>query len=250
MDIYYVAGIPYSNTLAHHGIKGQKWGIRRYQNEDGSLTEAGRIRYLGSPRNYKSDLNRLERKYAEAVGREDKANASINYYNRKAERIYKKETGKNDLFDGTSDQILRRTNSLSEKSRGKMFKIAPKINYGYESRDKAISEQKAIQSDIRRLMVSALSQNYNVTLTPKVLSTQSRSEQFASMWFGLPYRIADSYAREGNLFVPGFKYKVSRNEGLGESQGKLRVLSPTAYQRRLAENSTILRNRSRSKSYR
>lgn len=31
--------------LAHHGIKGQKWGIRRFQNEDGSLTEAGRKRY-------------------------------------------------------------------------------------------------------------------------------------------------------------------------------------------------------------
>lgn len=28
--------------LAHHGIKGQKWGIRRYQNPDGTLTEAGK----------------------------------------------------------------------------------------------------------------------------------------------------------------------------------------------------------------
>ncbi len=31
--------------LAHHGIKGQKWGIRRYQNEDGTLTTAGKARY-------------------------------------------------------------------------------------------------------------------------------------------------------------------------------------------------------------
>jgi hypothetical protein len=31
--------------LAHHGIKGQRWGIRRYQNEDGSLTSAGKQRY-------------------------------------------------------------------------------------------------------------------------------------------------------------------------------------------------------------
>ena len=31
--------------LAHHGIKGQKWGIRRYQNEDGSYTSEGRRRY-------------------------------------------------------------------------------------------------------------------------------------------------------------------------------------------------------------
>lgn len=31
--------------LAHHGIKGQKWGIRRFQNEDGALTKAGIERY-------------------------------------------------------------------------------------------------------------------------------------------------------------------------------------------------------------
>lgn len=33
------------NELYHHGILGQKWGIRRFQNPDGSLTEAGKKRY-------------------------------------------------------------------------------------------------------------------------------------------------------------------------------------------------------------
>lgn len=32
-------------TLAHHGIKGQKWGVRRFQNADGTLTNKGRKRY-------------------------------------------------------------------------------------------------------------------------------------------------------------------------------------------------------------
>lgn len=40
------------NNLAHFGIKNMKWGIRNYQNKDGSLTTLGRIRY-GSPRGQK-----------------------------------------------------------------------------------------------------------------------------------------------------------------------------------------------------
>lgn len=35
------------HELYHWGIKGQKWGIRRYQNPDGSLTEEGKARYGG-----------------------------------------------------------------------------------------------------------------------------------------------------------------------------------------------------------
>lgn len=35
----------YNNeTLYHHGIKGQKWGLRRFQNSDGTYTEAGKKR--------------------------------------------------------------------------------------------------------------------------------------------------------------------------------------------------------------
>lgn len=37
-------GIHYDSVIKHHGIKGQKWGVRRYQNPDGTLTEAGRKR--------------------------------------------------------------------------------------------------------------------------------------------------------------------------------------------------------------
>lgn len=37
--------MPSSDEFYHHGILGQKWGVRRYQNENGSLTPSGKKRY-------------------------------------------------------------------------------------------------------------------------------------------------------------------------------------------------------------
>ena len=41
--MYYV--VPYDSELYHYGVLGMKWGVRRYQNKDGSLTLAGKRRY-------------------------------------------------------------------------------------------------------------------------------------------------------------------------------------------------------------
>lgn len=38
--------------LAHHGVKGQKWGVRRYENKGGSYTRAGLQRYKNSQEKY------------------------------------------------------------------------------------------------------------------------------------------------------------------------------------------------------
>jgi len=51
--------VPSGTYLAHFGIKGMRWGIRRFQNDDGSLTSAGKIRY-------KYDVDSAKQKYTAA----------------------------------------------------------------------------------------------------------------------------------------------------------------------------------------
>ena len=62
MSTYYVAGLPYSSELYHHGIKGQKWGIRRFQNPDGTYTASGKDRYYK-----KSPLEKMAAKDAQRM---------------------------------------------------------------------------------------------------------------------------------------------------------------------------------------
>lgn len=62
--------------LAHHGIVGQKWGVRRFQNKDGTLTSAGKKRYSDgrSLGNHKADIKRAKQEsIKKAVSKYSKA---------------------------------------------------------------------------------------------------------------------------------------------------------------------------------
>lgn len=77
--MYYV----YPNELYHHGIKGQKWGIRRYQNEDGSLTPEGQKRYG-------KQISKLEKKAINKAYKERRKNGGSFVF-----KGYRASTGKN-----------------------------------------------------------------------------------------------------------------------------------------------------------
>lgn len=51
----------YGDELYHHGVKGMKWGVRRYQNADGSLKAAGRKRYTEGGKKQLTDEERAAR---------------------------------------------------------------------------------------------------------------------------------------------------------------------------------------------
>lgn len=128
----------YTDTLAHHGIKGQKWGVRRFQNEDGSLTPEGEKRY-GNLKNYDSSVrgrmieadvdyrekSRREQKEAAARGEALRKKAQEISYNseRVRERAYEEYRSKNrKKYD--SEYKLDQDAAKYATTRGQKYAIA------------------------------------------------------------------------------------------------------------------------------
>ena len=130
-----------TNELYHHGIKGQKWGVRHWQNADGTFNEAGKKRYFGGGGSLKGTLHRnmagvyeMNEKYY--MKRGNKVAAGMN-------RLAKEQQLKK-----AAEADKAHMNKRIEKKSAKYDKEISKVNREKEKtlaareKNKAILEQK------------------------------------------------------------------------------------------------------------
>lgn len=118
----------YSNEeLCHYGIKGQKWGIRRYQNEDGSLTDAGKKKYSHAGA-IKRELNNTDQTIAELK----RSKAMAEYRKDKALSKGQKENAKN--FEKQIKDYDKRINEGKDITK-KLISVAEKQNMYVTSKE-------------------------------------------------------------------------------------------------------------------
>lgn len=127
------------DEIKHHGIKGQKWGVRRYQNEDGSLTAKGKQRY-GTKENfekqYPEDVKRNVKATKKTVGAAEKV-ATAKQQNR--ERA--KEERKREIKADREKQIREEAYKMSDKElRDVVNRLNMEERYTQVMRDREVIE--------------------------------------------------------------------------------------------------------------
>lgn len=95
---------PYWDHIAHYGVKGQKWGIRRYQNRNGSYTTAG-LRRL------RKDVKKT-RKQVSKEKTEGRSKESTGKYYDEAERdVVEKRKAFNKKYDSRVDRLYNNSSA-------------------------------------------------------------------------------------------------------------------------------------------
>lgn len=126
-----------TNYLEHHGIKGMKWGIRRFQNEDGSYTKAGLARYRYDEEKYnEAKSNEIAAKKAYKTGAGSKsayaeAKAKTKAAQRQLSKAY--DQVKKDKRADEGRRLYesgKRVNSMSFTANYARFAAAAAVNIG------------------------------------------------------------------------------------------------------------------------
>ena len=158
--MYRLTDLVSSQELYHHGIKGQKWGVRRYQNKDGSLTPAGKKRSKADIRRDKMNklkdndkLTDKERKIAEygSLSKKEQWNMAAEKANKTLQERRAKQAIEDLSIAWVNSQIEKNPQLGVSKMETKQRQQQTGQEYLQEYASLTYNEIRARASEVKRL---------------------------------------------------------------------------------------------------